>query len=329
MSNKNHYIYDPERCEFIPVKYDTKKKLINSISFWLINGIVMAIFGLAILTNYVGTPAEIALKDENRILVEHLKKTESSINNLEIQLNNIAELDNEMYRAILGLDPLSEDLRMAGTGGANIYSDFDYFNQGTSEILRSTASKLDKLERRLGVQKLSFNEIKSHYNTNQKRLQMIPAIKPVNSIIIDGYGMRVHPVLKYRRHHDGVDFRAEVNTEVFATGAGTVKFAGRQGSFGNLLEIDHGFGIVTRYAHLNRFADGIRAGTKVERGQKVALTGNSGLTSGPHLHYEVLVDGKPVDPINYMIADITPEEYLMFKELNGVGGDEFSISLAD
>jgi murein DD-endopeptidase MepM/ murein hydrolase activator NlpD len=329
MSNKNHYIYDPERCEFIPVKYDTKKKLINSISFWLINGIVMAIFGLAILTNYVGTPAEIALKDENRILVEHLKKTESSINDLEKQLNNIAELDNEMYRAILGLDPLSEDLRMAGTGGANIYSDFDYFNQGTSEILRSTASKLDKLERRLGVQKLSFNEIKSHYNTNQKRLHKIPAIKPVNSIIIDGYGMRVHPVLKYRRHHDGVDFRAEINTKVFATGAGTVKFAGRQGSFGNLLEIDHGFGIVTRYAHLNRFADGIRAGAKVERGQKVALTGNSGLTSGPHLHYEVLVDGKPVDPINYMIADITPEEYLMFKELNGVSGDEFSISLAD
>jgi len=329
MSNKNHYIYDPERCEFIPVKYDTKKKLINSISFWLINGIVMAIFGLAILTNYVGTPAEIALKDENRMLVEHLKKTESSINDLEKQLNNIAELDNEMYRAILGLDPLSEDLRMAGTGGANIYSDFDYFNQGTSEILRSTATKLDKLERRLGVQKLSFNEIKSHYNTNQKRLEKIPAIKPVNSIIIDGFGMRVHPVLKYRRHHDGVDFRAEVNTEVFATGAGTVKFAGRQGSFGNLLEIDHGFGIVTRYAHLNRFADGIRTGAKVERGQKVALTGNSGLTSGPHLHYEVLVDGKPVDPINYMIADITPEEYLMFKELNGVSGDQFSISLAD
>ena len=329
MSNKNHYIYDPERCEFIPVKYDPKKKLINSISFWLINGIVMAIFGLAILTNYVGTPAEIALKDENRILVEHLKKTESSITDLEKQLKNIAELDNEMYRAILGLDPLSEDLRMAGTGGANIYSDFDYFNQETSEILRSTALKLDKLERRLGVQKLSFNEIKSHYNTNQKRLQKIPAIKPVNSIIIDGYGMRVHPVLKYRRHHDGVDFRAEVNTEVFATGAGTVKFAGRHGSFGNLLEIDHGFGIVTRYAHLNRFSDGIRAGTKVERGQKVALTGNTGLTSGPHLHYEVLLDGKPVDPINYMIADITPEEYLMFKELNGVGGDEFSISLAD
>jgi len=329
MPSKNHYIYDPDQCEFVPVKYDIKKKLINSISFWLINGLVMAIFGLAVLTNYVGTPAEIALKDENRILVEHLKNTETSLIELEKKLEDIAELDNEMYRTILGLDPVSEDLRMAGTGGANIYSDFDYFNRETSEILRSTASKIDKLERRIGVQRLSFDEIKGHYNNNKERLRKIPAIKPVNSIILDGFGMRTHPVLGYKRQHDGVDFRAEINSEVFATGDGKVVYASRHGSYGNLLEIDHGFGIVTRYAHLNRFADGIRPGTKVKRGEMVAYTGNTGLSSGPHLHYEVLVDGKPVDPINYMIADITPEEYLMFKELNENQESLFSISIPD
>ncbi len=329
MPSKNHYIYDSNRCEFVPVKYDIKKKLINSLSFWLINGLVLAIFGLAVLTNFIGTPAEIALKDENRILVEHLRNTETTLIELEKQLEGIAELDNEMYRTIVGLDPMSEDLRMAGTGGANIYSDFDYLNRETSEILRTTATKLDRLERRIGIQRLSFDEIKGHYNTNQKRLRNIPAIKPVNSIILDGFGLRVHPVLGYKRQHDGVDFRAEINSEVFATGDGTVINASRQGTYGNLLEIDHGFGIVTRYAHLNRFAEDIKPGTKIKRGDLVAFTGNTGLSNGPHLHYEVLVDGTPVDPINYMIADITPEEYLMFKEMNENQDSVFSNSLSD
>ncbi|TVR16228.1 MAG: M23 family metallopeptidase [Balneolaceae bacterium] len=324
MPQNNHYYYDSEKCEFVPVEYNTKNKLIHSLSFWLINGIVFAVIGLSLLTKLIATPAEIALKYENRALINQLKTAELSITEIEHQLEQIAELDNEMYRSILGLDPLSEDLRMAGVGGADIYSEFDYHSKEASEILRSTAARLDRLERRIGVQKLSFEEIKSYYNSNQNRLRNVPAIKPVNGIIISGYGMRPHPVLGYRRMHEGVDFRAEVNSEVFATGNGVVKFAGRRGTFGNLLEIDHGFGIVTRYAHLNSFADGIRVGAKVERGDLVAFSGSTGLTQGPHLHYEVLKNGRQTDPLQFMIADITPEEYLMFKEAQY--GDENAIS---
>lgn len=327
MPQNNHYYYNSEKCEFVPVEYNTKNKLIHSLSFWLINGIVFAVIGLSLLTKLIATPAEIALKYENRVLINQLKTAELSITEIENQLEQIAELDNEMYRTILGLDPLSEDLRMAGIGGADIYSEFDYHSKEASEILRSTASRLDRLERQIGVQKLSFEEIKSYYNSNQNRLRNVPAIKPVNGIIISGYGMRPHPVLGYRRMHEGVDFRAEVNSEVYATGAGIVKFAGRRGTYGNLLEIDHGFGIVTRYAHLNSFADGIRVGAKVERGDLVALSGSTGLTQGPHLHYEVLKNGRQTDPLQFMIADITPEEYLMFKEAQN--GDENAISFRD
>ncbi len=325
MAHKTHYIYDPERCEFVPIEYDSKKKLIHSLTFWLINSIVIACFGLAVLSNVVGTPAEIALKDENKTLINQLKKAEVSIIDIENQLNEIAKLDNEMYRSILGLDPISEDIRVAGIGGADIYSDFDYYSDEASEILRRTASKLDQLERQINHQSQSFDEIKNYYNFNKNRLRNIPAIKPVNGIILSGYGMRPHPVLGYRRMHEGVDFRADVGTEVYSTGDGVVKFAGRRGTYGNLLEIDHGFGIVTRYAHLSGFSDGIRPGRKVTRGEIVAFSGNSGLTQGPHLHYEVLVDGKPTDPLSYLIADITPEEYLMFKEMNNQSS-EFSIS---
>ncbi len=310
---RNHYYYDEERCEFVPVNYHTRNKLINSFAFWLINGTVMAIVSLSILTNFVGSPAEIALKDENRVLVEQLSKTTSSITMLEEELQKIAELDNEMYRTVLGMDPISQDVRSPGTGGSNSYSHFDHYNKETSELLRSTASRIDQLERRIGIQKISFDEIKAFYNANQVRLRNMPAIKPVNGIIVSGFGMRPHPILRYNRMHEGVDFRAEINTEVFATGDGTVIHAGRSGAFGNLLEIDHGFGIITRYAHLSSFASGVRVGAKVTRGDIVAYSGNTGRSAGPHLHYEVLVDGTPQDPINFMIADISPEEYLMFK----------------
>lgn len=310
---KNHYYYDEDRCEFVPVNYNTKSKLINSFAFWLINGTVMAIVSLSLLTNVVGTPAEIALKDENRVLAEQLSKTSSSITLLESELQKIARIDNDMYRTVLGMDPIPQEFRTAGTGGSDGYSNFDHYNEETSKLLRSTASRIDQLERRISIQKASFDEIKAFYNVNQVRLRNMPAIKPVNGVMVSGYGMRPHPILRYNRMHEGVDFRAEVNTEVFATGDGTVVHAGRNGAFGNLLEIDHGFGIITRYAHLNSFASGLRVGSTVSRGDIVAYSGNTGRSAGPHLHYEVLVDDKPQDPINYLIADISPKEYLIFK----------------
>ncbi|MDR9407375.1 MAG: M23 family metallopeptidase [Balneolaceae bacterium] len=322
MTRKNHFYYDSDRCEFVPIEYDLKKKLIHSFSFWLINGIVLAAFGIALLSNYVGTPAEIMLKDENQALVEQLKLAETSITDIENQLESISQLDNEMYRTILGLDPVTEDLRMAGTGGSDAYSEYDYYSEDTAAILRSTASKLDRLERRLGVQKVSFAEVKKYYSTNRKRLKSIPAIRPVNGIIISGYGMRIHPVLRYKRMHEGIDFRADIATDVYATGDGVIKFAGRNGTFGNLIEIDHGFGFVTRYAHLSSFVNNLKVGQEVKRGELIGFTGNSGLTEGPHLHYEVLVNNRPIDPLNYLIADVTPEEYLLFKRNGSTSTNE-------
>jgi murein DD-endopeptidase MepM/ murein hydrolase activator NlpD len=316
MADTNHFYYDPERCEFVPVHYERKKRTLHNLSFWLINGIVLASIGIAILSYSIGTPAEIALKAENQVLMDQLEVTKSSIVELESRLNTIAELDNEMYRSVLGLDPIPYEERMAGTGGADVYSEFDLYSEDASEILRWTASKLDNLERRMNIQKLSFEEVKAYYNENQERMSHLPAIRPLSGILLSGYGMRVHPVLKYQRLHEGADFRADIGTEVFSTGEGVVKYAGRRGTYGNLLEIDHGFGYTTRYAHLSGFAEGIRAGAKVSRGQLVAYTGNTGVSEGPHLHYEVRVNGRSVDPLNYLFADITPEEFQMYREIS-------------
>ncbi|MCC5915363.1 MAG: M23 family metallopeptidase [Balneolaceae bacterium] len=315
MADNNHFYYDEEKCEFIPVSYEKKKKVVHTLSFWLINGIVLASMGIALLSHYVGTPAEIALKAENRALLNQLETTRSSIINLESQLGEISELDNEMYRSVLGLEPIPEEERMAGTGGSDPYSHFDLYSEETSEILRWTASRLDNLERRLGIQKMSFDEVKAFYNENKEWLRNMPAIRPTNGIILSGYGMRTHPVLGYKRMHHGIDLRADIGTEIFATGDGVVKFAGRRGTYGNLLEIDHGNGYVTRYAHLSAFEDGIRPGVQVKRGDLVALSGDTGVTQGPHLHYEVRLNGESLDPLNYLFADITPDEYQLYREI--------------
>lgn len=315
MSPRNHYYYDSEKCEFIPVEYNRFDFVIYTACLWILNGLILGAAGLTLLSSYVGTPAELALKSENEMLHRQFQMTRESILSLEDQMASIVEMDNEMYRSMLGLDPISPDERTYGTGGTDPYSEFDLYGSRTSEILRWTAGRLENLERRLTVQKVSFEEIQGYYNENQELLRHLPAIKPVNGMLLSGFGMRMHPVLRYRRMHEGVDFRAETGTPVYATGDGVISMSGRRGSYGLMLSIDHGHGYETRYAHLSSFADDIRQGVEVQRGDLIGYSGSTGMTQGPHLHYEVRINGEPVDPLNYLIADTTPEEYQMFQEI--------------
>jgi len=312
---KNHFYYDEDKCEFIPVSHNRSELLIYTACLWVLNGVVLAGVGLALLSNYIGTPAEIALQSENKALVQKLQETRNSIEKLDSRISDIAQFDNEMYRSVLGMDPITEEERRVSIGGTDPYSDYDIYSEDASDILRWTTSKLNNLERQVNIQKISFDEIKEYYNDNHDRLSHIPAIKPVNGVVLSGYGVRVHPVLKYQRMHEGIDFRSEVGTPVYATGDATVKSATRKGTYGLMVILDHGFGYETRYAHLSGFAEGLRAGLKLERGDLIGYTGRSGMVQGPHLHYEVRIDGEPVDPIHYLFADTTPEEYMMYQEI--------------
>jgi len=315
MSLNNYYYYDEQQCEFKPVEYNNLERIIYTASLWILSGVVLAGIGISVLSYSIGTPAEIALKAENQELRSQFKKTKKTIKGLDKKVNELAQNDNEIYRSVLGMDQISYDERKAGVGGADVYSKFDAYSQNTADILKWTAENLDNMERTVNIQKLSFKEIKSYYNRNKKKMKHIPAIKPTKGIILSGFGMRYHPVLKYRRMHNGLDFRADVGSKVYATGDGVVKYAKRKGTFGKLLILDHGFGYETYYAHLSSFAKGIKPGTKVKRGDLVAFTGATGLVEGPHLHYEVHKNGKPIDPINYLFADTSPQEYLMYKDI--------------
>jgi len=315
MSLKNHYYYDEEKCEFIPIEYKRKEQIIYNLSVWILTGVMLAGLGIIFLSTKIGSPAELALKAENEVLYKQLESTKSALLVLDKQLDDISKRDNEVYRSVLGLEQIDPEARQAGTGGNDPYEEFDVYNKSTAELLRWTASKVDNLERRLSIQKLSLEEIKNQYNINREEMSHIPAIKPGSGILLSGFGMRYHPILQYSRPHNGLDFRAEVGSPVYATGDGIIKYAGRRGNLGNVVIIDHGFGFETLYAHLSRFESGIKKGAKIERGQEIAKSGNTGLTEGPHLHYEIHLNGTPVDPLQYLFTDTTPEEYTMFREI--------------
>lgn len=316
MSLKNHYYYDEENCEFVPIEYNRVEQVIYNLSIWILSGVVLTGIGIILLSNYVGTPAELALKAENEALFEQLETTRSAILDLDTQITEISEKDNEMYRSVLGMEKISYEERQAGVGGSDPYDEFDVYSESTSELLKWTASKVDNIERRIGIQQLSFEEIKSQYNVNKEKMSHLPAIKPTSGILLSGFGMRNHPILKYPRPHNGLDFRADVGDPVLSTGNGTVRYAGTKSTLGKIVIIDHGFGFETMYAHLSGFAKGIKSGVRVERGQQIAMAGDSGLSEGPHLHYEVHYQDRPVDPIYYLFADTSPEEYAMFKEIS-------------
>ena len=315
MSLKNYYFYDEQKCEFVPVKYNQLERVVYTACVWLLCGVVLAGVGISVLSFSIGTPAEIALQAENEALRNQLITTRSTIDDLDEKVDNLAKVDNEMYRSVLGMETISLDERKGGVGGADMYQKFDIYSEETSEILKQTAQNLETLEQSVSIQKSSFEEIKAHYNRNKKKMTHLPAIKPTRGGIISGFGKRYHPILKYRRQHDGLDFQARTGSKIFATGGGVVKHASRKGTYGRLLIIDHGYGYETYYAHLSSFAKNIRPGMRVKRGQLVAYSGNSGMSTGPHLHYELHKDGEAVDPINFLFADVSPEEYIRYKKI--------------
>ncbi|MFU8860716.1 MAG: M23 family metallopeptidase [Cyclonatronaceae bacterium] len=312
----NYYYFDKNACEFKKVEYNSTDRVVHTISLWFLIGIVISGIIVTSLSTVAGTPAEIALKAENRELLAQMRSSKEAISKLNVQIESIAERDNEIYRSVLGMEPIPYDERLAGAGGADIYNRFDRYSTEASELLKWSATNLETLERRVGIQRLSLDEIKAIYNNNQQRLSHLPVMRPVEGMILSNYGMRMHPVLKMRLMHEGMDFRANIGTPVYATGNGTIRFAGNRGTLGLLIEIDHNHGYITRYAHLSKLESGIRSGSRVNRGDVIGYSGNSGRVSGPHLHYELLKNGRSVDPIQYLFTDITPQEYLLYKRMS-------------
>ncbi|MBP7438529.1 MAG: M23 family metallopeptidase, partial [Bacteroidia bacterium] len=232
--------------------------------------------------------------------------------------------DNTIYRVIFEAEPIPQSVREAGFGGAERYRNLrsDY----NGELLVDVTKRIDKLSKQLYVQSKSFDEVWDLVKNKNNMLATIPAIQPVANKdltrVASGYGMRIHPIYKTEKMHTGMDFTSPVGTEIHATGNGVVnkvEYDGR--GYGNNVIISHGFGYQTLYGHMSKIL--VRPGQKVSRGDLIGYVGNTGTSTGPHLHYEVLKGGKPVNPVNYYYNDLTPEEYQTMLEISSKAGQSF------
>lgn len=274
-------------------------------------GIALALFLVAGLTSLgtallVGTGAgraDARLVVKNELLTRELEELNGRIDTLQVALDNLSEKD-EYYRLLAGLDPLGADVLKAGIGGpdADTLEAYSLFRADprAGRIAFATGMQVSSLLRRARILSQSWREAEDTLTEKRARLMATPTIYPTTGYVSSVFtSSRWHPSLDRPRPHTGIDIVAPRGTPVVASAHGRVQSVGYQGEYGLLIEIDHGYGLLTRYAHLSRAA--VKVGQSVQRGDTIGNVGQSGLATGPHLHYEVLVNGAPANPRRFIL----------------------------
>lgn len=308
---KHTYKFNPHTLSYEKVVESVRDK-VRKISFTVAFGLVLGVVFMIVGYQIVDSPKERVMKREIAQYKRQLASMNARMARNEKVLEELENRDDNIYRVIFESEPISENVRKSGIGGVDRYNDLDGYNC-TDEIKR-TAQKLDELSKRLYIQSVSFDELSSMAQTKHDRLEAMPAIMPIRKNqckLVSGFGSRYHPILHRRRMHTGVDLTARKGTAIYATADGKVTNAGRDAKglsgYGITVIINHGFGYQTLYAHLNDVK--VRPGQSVKRGELIGHVGSTGLSQGPHLHYEVIQNGNRVNPVYYFFNDLNASEY--------------------
>ena len=305
---KHKYKFNPESLSYEKIHTNIKGILVKIFTFFTAS-IVVAICYYLLFARFFESPRERALGRENIQLLNQYEVMLKRLDQLEEILGELQDRDDNLYRVVFEAEPIPSTIRQAGTGGANRFSEFSSLSN--ESLIVETATKLGILQKQLYVQSRSYDELINMATNKSALIAAIPSIQPIANRDLkkeaSGFGMRIDPIYKEPRMHEGMDYAAAVGTDVYSTSDGVVLRAGKISNYGNLIEIDHGFGYTTRYAHLSAFS--VKVGQKVKRGEVIGKVGNTGKSVGPHLHYEVRKNGRAQNPINYYFNDLSPEEY--------------------
>jgi murein DD-endopeptidase MepM/ murein hydrolase activator NlpD len=308
MAAKKKYKINPETLAMEQVE--------SGLGYWLrqtgiyiLSGIVLGVVFLYLFLVFFPSPREKQLLREKEAMQSQMETLNRQVDQMQIVMTDLQQRDDNLYRVLFGAEPIPLNIRQGTQRKISYYEEIAQMTN--SQLSADLSLKVDVLEKELYVQAKSYDEVLELAKTQEIRMENIPAIQPVLNKdlkrVASGYGVRIDPVYHVRKFHQGMDFTAPTGTEVFATGNAKVSFVGWKQGYGNTVILDHGFGYQTLYAHL--FKALVRKGQKVRRSDIIALVGNTGKSTGPHLHYEVRLHGKPVDPRNYYFYDLSPEEY--------------------
>ena len=305
---KKKFQINPKTLVLEEVEYGIGYWLRQS-GIYIISGIILGIVFLFLFLTFFPSPREKQLQREKEALQAQLSTLSQQVDQMQLVMVDLQQRDDNLYRVLFGAEPIPLSIRQGTQRKISYYEDIARMTN--NQLSADLTLKVDVLEKELYVQSKSYDEIIEMAKNQEIRMENIPAIQPVLNKdltrVASGYGMRIDPVYHVRKFHQGMDFTAPTGTEVFATGNAKVSFSGWKQGYGNTVILDHGFGYETVYAHLYKSL--VRKGQKVRRSDIIALVGNTGKSTGPHLHYEVRLNGRPVDPRNYYFYDLSPEEY--------------------
>lgn len=314
------YYYDTETCKYERVKTKKTDIILNMLGFMALTT-VMACIILFFYVSYFESPKELMLKNEVNELKYYYSQLSGDVETMHKTLEGVEYRDDNIYRVVLGAEPIDKSVRDAGVGGTDRYADIRSKNLIHEDIIVEVFEKADKLKRKLYIESKSQDEVVGLAEKKEKLYAAIPAIQPISNkqlvALASGFGVRIHPIYKVKKMHTGIDFAAPIGTPIYATADGkieevSVKFSG----YGKMVVIDHGFGYKTRYAHMHDFA--VRAGQNIKRGELIGYVGDTGISTAPHLHYEVMMNGVLINPVHYFFNDLTPAEYEKIVELSSI-----------
>ncbi len=319
---KKKFYFNSETLDYEEIQINLAYRL-KQVLFHAMSGIFLGLLFFFLFVSIIKSPREKEISLQKSRMEGQYKALQGQMSDIQGILTDLQQRDDNLYRVVFQAEPIPYEVRRTANTNADYYEQL--LRMTNSQIVVETTKKLNELKKQLYVQSKSYDEIVVLAQNKEKMLEAIPAIQPVANKdltrVASGYGMRMDPIYHSRRFHAGMDFTAPTGTDIYATGNGRVLSAGWQQGYGNCVEIDHGFGYVTLYAHMHTIS--VNAGQTVNRGEVIGLVGNTGKSTGPHLHYEVHYKGEIMNPQNYYFLDLTPEEYDKMVQLSNNAGQMF------
>lgn len=319
---KKKFYYNPESLSFEETDHTFLHKL-KRLLIYLFYGLSLGVVFFFVFIWLVRSPEEVRLIQERNRLHAQYKLLERNMDELDKILQDLQQRDDNLYRVIFQADPIPYSVRKSTAPNTQYYQQL--LTMTNSEIAVETTHKYNELRKQLYIQSKSYDELIQLASKQEEMLRHIPAIMPILNKDLtrtaSGFGWRIDPIYRKRRFHAGMDFSAPIGTDIYATGDGSVSVAGWRQGYGNTVEINHGFGYQTLYGHMYKIS--VRPGQKVKRGDIIGLVGNTGKSTGPHLHYEVHYRGQVQNPQNYYFLDLSPEEYDEMVQLSNNAGQMF------
>jgi Peptidase family M23 len=321
--SKTKYRFNPKSLSYEKVKTNWKEITLRVLSY-LATGSVFAAITIILAYKFLPSPKEKQVGREMEVMQLQYELLAKKMEQVDQVLADIEDRDNNIYRVIFEAEPISKDIRNAGFGGVDRYKKLEGYDN--SELMTETTKRLDKLTKRLYIQSKSFDDVVKMAKNKQQLINSIPAIMPINNKFLrhapSGFGWRTHPIYKSSEFHPGMDFAAPEGTPIYATGDGTVERADNTAQgYGNHVVLNHGYGYQTLYGHMSKIV--AQVGKLVKRGELIGYVGSTGLSTAPHVHYEVVKNGEKVNPINFYYNDLSPEEYQIMLELSSKSTQSF------